>query len=70
MVNSWLFLLGGDRFYFGDDIAEVIDRVGLTVSLVVVVVFVALLPSTVVASELVPQTPGLTEASDGRRARI
>jgi hypothetical protein len=42
MVNSWLFLLGGDRFYFGDDIAEVIDRVGLTVSLVVVVVFVAL----------------------------
>jgi len=43
MVNSWLFLLGGDRFYFGDDIADVVDRIGLTVSLVIVVLLLALI---------------------------
>jgi membrane protein DedA with SNARE-associated domain len=30
-------------FYFGDDVADVVDRIGLTVSLVIVVLLLALI---------------------------
>jgi membrane-associated protein len=42
-VILWTSLVVSVGFYFGDGIAEVVDRIGLTVSLVIVVLVVALI---------------------------
>ena len=42
-VILWTSLVVSVWFYFGDGIAEVVDRIGLTVSLVIVVLVVALI---------------------------
>jgi membrane-associated protein len=42
-VVLWTSLVVSVGFYFGDGIADVVDRIGLTVSLVIVVLLVALI---------------------------
>jgi membrane-associated protein len=42
-VILWTSLVVSVGFYFGDDIADVVDRIGLTVSLVIVVLLLALI---------------------------
>jgi membrane-associated protein len=42
-VVLWTSLVVSVGFYFGDDIADVVDRIGLTVSLVIVVLLLALI---------------------------